>query len=74
MIRTVTDETIDALSALREIEQEAARWRQHIEGAANAHDIEGFVRQAERSGKIVEALVADALKFTRALRQDRSVS
>lgn len=74
VIRTVSDETIDALAAMRDIEQELARWRQHIERVQASPDAAGVVYQAEHSGKIVEALVADALKFTRALRQDTSVS
>lgn len=74
VIRTVTDETTDALAALRDIEQETVRWRQHIERMQANPEAAGLAYQAENSGKIVQALVADAVKFTRALRQDKSVS
>lgn len=74
VIRTATDEATDALAALRDAEQELARWRQHIENAQGDPTAAGFAYQAVNSGEIVQARVADALRSSRALRQDRSVS
>lgn len=74
-IRTKSDEARDALAALRDAEQELARWRQHIErtiapvpGRRIEGEAEGFVFQALNSGHIVEASVAKALKHTGAMR------
>lgn len=69
VIRTVTDEATDALAAIRDAEDELARLRQHIEQVkSDPDDSEGVVYQALRSGHIVEARVADALRHTGAMR------
>lgn len=78
VIRTVADETTDALRALDEAERAMATWRDHLLRIADeADEAPGILYQARRSAGITSALVAQAQQRTRAATQSatlRSIS